>query len=152
MRRTSAGAANFLEATVGHERDPARLEPFAKDRTISVRKGVIQDGARQAIMLNKQNGVPERVGRCDMGSALFKRHGNVHGNQGLVFHDEKTDATKNRMFHKCSTGAAKREEPEARGDDGRLCPKPSINPQTRNKRYDRLGRQSPHSWSGLGAA
>lgn len=37
-----------------------------------------------------------------------------------ILHDGKSEAVKNRMMHKCSTGAAKRKEPEARGAVGSL--------------------------------
>jgi hypothetical protein len=48
-----------------------------------------------------------------------------------------------------SLGAAKRKLPEAGAaylnEWAALCPEPSINPQTRNKLDDRLGRPSPQS-------
>jgi hypothetical protein len=48
-----------------------------------------------------------------------------------------------------SLGAAKRKLPEAGAaylnEWAALCPEPSINPQTRNKRDDRLGRPGPLS-------
>ena len=62
----------------------------------------------------------ERVGRGDVGSAVFESHGNVHGDQWLIFDNEKREAVKNRVMHKCSIGAAKRKEPEARGAVGPL--------------------------------
>ena len=61
---------------------------------------MIQNGAGQSVMLNEKHGMPERVGRCDMGSPSFERHGDIHGDQGLIFHDEKTEAAQNRMVHK----------------------------------------------------
>ena len=53
-----------------------------------------------------------------------------------------------------SSGAAKRKLPEAGRSRylDRGCPEVSINPHTATKRDDRLGRQSPCSWGGLGAA
>jgi hypothetical protein len=76
---------------------------------------VIQNGAGQAIMLNEKHGVLERVCRSDVSSTVFEGHGNVHGDQGLIFDNEESETIKNRVMHKCSIGAAKRKEPEARG-------------------------------------
>jgi len=52
-------------------------------------------------------------------------------------------------------GAAKRKLPEAKAASSRAarCPEPSINPQARNKRDDRLGETKPAKLRrGLGAA
>jgi hypothetical protein len=66
-------------------------------------------------VLNEKHRMLERVGRGDVGSAVFESHGNVHGDQRLIFDNEKSEAIKNRVMHKCSNGAAKHKEPEARG-------------------------------------
>jgi hypothetical protein len=74
-----------------------------------------------------------------MYSAAFEGYGNIHDNQSLVLHNEEGKRPRIGMMQKCSIGAVLNARSQRHAAlYGRLCPKPSINPQTRNKRHDRL--------------
>jgi hypothetical protein len=89
--------------------------------------------------------VPKRVrgGHCSAG--VFERLRDIDGNKGLILNDEDRAPMESWAFHEVSRGAAKRET--ARGGGlpqwAARCPELSINPQSRNKRDNRLGRPSP---------
>ena len=65
-------------------------------------------------MLNEKHGMFERIRRCDVGSALFEAIAismAIRGSSSTT----RRSARQEGVMHKCSIGAAKRKEPEARG-------------------------------------
>jgi hypothetical protein len=50
---------------------------------------MVQDGARQPVVLGKEHGVFHCVGRGYLGAFVFQCHGNVHGDQRFVLDYEE---------------------------------------------------------------
>jgi hypothetical protein len=88
VRRAFVRAFDSFEATVDHEGDAALLEAFAKKRTVTFAKRMIQDDGRQPIMLYEQQRVPKRVCRGHGGTGVLEGLRYIHRDNGLVLDED----------------------------------------------------------------
>jgi hypothetical protein len=57
-------------------------------RAVAIAQRMVEDGASQPVVLNEDQGVLQRVRRCQLGSRRFKLLGDVQGDKGLILNDE----------------------------------------------------------------
>jgi hypothetical protein len=99
-------------------------------------------------VLGEDQSVPKRVRAGNFSAGVFEGLRDIHDNKGLILNNEDRAPMKPWALHEASRGAAKRETGGGSGGHPQWaaqCPDPSINPQSRNKRDDRLGRPGPLS-------
>lgn len=97
VRRAFARAFDSCKATVDHEGDAALLEAFAKKRTVTVAKRMIQNDGRQPIMLDEQQRVPKRVRRRHCGTGILEGLRYIHRDNGLVLDEEDCSPLKGAL-------------------------------------------------------
>jgi hypothetical protein len=99
MQDTLAGASDLWYPAIDEERDVAFLEASAEERTVAIRQGVVQDGARKPIVLNQEQGVPQRVRRRHLDAGMLKSVRDIHDDKGLILDHEDRSPSKCRALH-----------------------------------------------------
>jgi hypothetical protein len=95
-----------------NEWDVSFLEAFAKQRTVTVTKGVIKDGGRQGTILHSTERVPQRPSGHDAGTHACESIGNAYRDKRLVLANEDQATSKAGAVHGTLNCAAKRDVPE----------------------------------------